>query len=93
MLHREIRRACRKLQYAEIYVKVSGEAHARRLRTKEKLILVDHVRYPEINSTKYKDERLNHTVSDRDNEDEDRLGVDCSVIQHRGCIQLSKVYR
>ena len=59
--------------------------------TEEELVLVDDIRNAEVDSSKDENERLDDTVKQCDDEDENGLWVDDPVIDHGRGIELGKV--
>ena len=51
--------------------------------TEKKLVLINDITDTEVDRSKDEDQRLNDTVKERDNEDQDGLRVDDTVVDHR----------
>lgn len=60
-------------------------------RTEKELVLVHDVRNTEVDGSKDKYQRLYDTVQQRDDEDENSLRIDNSIIDHRRRIELGIV--
>lgn len=59
--------------------------------TKEKLVLVYKVRSTKIYGAKNEDEWLGDAVQERDHENQDSLRIHSAIIDHRRCVQFSKI--
>lgn len=84
MLGPETRKACKTLGIA------SGEKTGSKVfrHTKQEFILINHISHTEIESAKYHDERLRNAIKQCDDEDEDGLGVNDAIVDHRGSVKF-----
>ena len=57
-------------------------------RTKEQLVFVHHVRSSKVDGAEDDDERLDHTIEQRDREDENCLRIDDTIVDHGWCIEF-----
>ena len=59
--------------------------------TEKKLVLINDITDTEVDRSKDEDQRLNDTVKERDNEDQDGLRVDDTVVDHGWGIELGEI--
>ena len=88
MLGHAIRTVCRRLKMIQFSEDSSQVRH-----TKEEFVLVHNVAYAEVECSEDQNERLNDTIEYRDDEDEECLRVNCSIVDHWRRIQFCKVSR
>ena len=59
--------------------------------TEKKLVLINDITDTEVNRSKDENQRLNDTIEERDNEDQNCLRVDNTVVDHGWGVKLGKV--
>lgn len=59
--------------------------------TEKKLVLINDITDTEVDRSKDEDQGLNDTVKERDNEDQNRLRVDDTVVDHGWGIELGEI--